>query len=330
MPTGTTLDARCEENGERACDQSRNVLLECTDDVWTLVESCPRGMRCDSSDPQCSPILAGCERLTPGSSFCDGQTRITCGPDLVTQEEEPCPGKCTGGKCISATCGDGIAQNGETCDDGNTDDDDACTSACEAPRCGDAIVSAAEECDDANDSDTDGCTTECTLAVCGDGFVEDGEEECDDGNDDETDECLASCRAVVCGDSIVSGSEECDDGNYSDTDDCPSTCTTATCGDGFVWEGRETCDDANSVNDDLCTDRCTAEPISLTLGGDHTCALFQNQTPSATTQPISAKTYPHCSRASPKSQPATDTPVHSRTERSRAGATTRTSSSGRV
>jgi cysteine-rich repeat protein len=275
--SGTAVGADCDDEGERACGRTGNgSVLECTGGVWSLVESCLRGTRCDSTDLQCAPIVPGCERLAAGSSFCDGQTRITCGPDLLTAEEEACPGKCSGGQCVDPSCGDGIAQEGEACDDGNDDEDDTCTTACGIPKCGDGILSGDEECDDGNPSDTDGCTNDCTAAACGDGVLHEGEEECDDGNDDETDDCLTSCEAALCGDGVVRGSEECDDADEDDADDCPTNCKNATCGDGFVWAGLETCDDANAANDDKCTDRCTAEPVALALGGDHTCVLFQD------------------------------------------------------
>ena len=36
--------------------------------------------------------------------------------------------------CMSGSCGDGIIQAGEECDDGNTVDDDSCTNLCRNPR----------------------------------------------------------------------------------------------------------------------------------------------------------------------------------------------------
>jgi len=229
-PAGTNVGSACDEEGERACLATGNgSVLECTDGAWSLLESCIRGARCDSARARCAPIVPGCERLSAGGSFCRGQTRVTCGPDLVTSEEEECEGRCAGGQCVPASCGDGVPQEGETCDDGNDDDDDACTNACQLPACGDAIVSGDEECDDGNDDNRDGCTDQCIATECGNGVVE-GEEECDDGNDDETDGCLSSCESVVCGDSKIAGAEECDDGNTDDDDECPSTCKNALCG----------------------------------------------------------------------------------------------------
>src|SRR5690606_33095489 len=42
------------------------------------------------------------------------------------------------------TCGNGIVEPGEECDDGNADETDACTSLCHAPTCNDLLKSGDE------------------------------------------------------------------------------------------------------------------------------------------------------------------------------------------
>ena len=75
-----------------------------------------------------------------------------------------------------------------------------------------------EECDDGDNDDDDACTTECRFAVCGDGYIRGGFEECDDGNRFNSDSCLNDCTVAFCGDGLVNaGVEECDDGNETDT-----------------------------------------------------------------------------------------------------------------
>jgi len=99
-------------------------------------------------------------------------------------------------------CGNNTMDPGETCDDGNTNDDDGCTSLCMSATCGDSFVQKDfEECDDGNDDDTDACIA-CVLAECGDGFVQAGVEDCDDGNQDDGDECANDCTL---GDVATSG-----------------------------------------------------------------------------------------------------------------------------
>jgi len=42
------------------------------------------------------------------------------------------------------TCGDGVLDEGEACDDGNTRDDDECSSACEIAMCGDGLTNVSD------------------------------------------------------------------------------------------------------------------------------------------------------------------------------------------
>ena len=59
----------------------------------------------------------------------------------------------------------------ENCDDGNNVDSDGLpkTTACFS-SCGNGIVESPEECDDGNADNTDACLNTCVHAYCGDGF----------------------------------------------------------------------------------------------------------------------------------------------------------------
>ncbi len=173
---------------------------------------------------------------------------------FVGGEDPPADGDETG-----EVCGDAVVQADEQCDDGNTDDTDACTSACEPATCGDGIIWAGEEtCDDGNTANNDGCSASCQLEDCGDGELQPGEL-CDDGNELDSDACTSACQPAACGDGFVQdGVEMCDDGNDEEADACRNDCTPALCGDGIVGEGIEECDDANDVESDACTNACTA------------------------------------------------------------------------
>jgi cysteine-rich repeat protein len=162
---------------------------------------------------------------------------------------------------IPTYCGDGTVQSSvdEECDDGNTNNDDGCTTLCKFPACGDSFLqsSVGEECDDGNTVATDACTSACKNAVCGDGFVHTGFEQCDDGNTNNADSCSNICNTAACGDGIVQAvNEQCDDGNTVATDSCTAECKNAVCGDGIVQTGVEQCDDGNSENTDSCTNTC--------------------------------------------------------------------------
>jgi cysteine-rich repeat protein len=60
-----------------------------------------------------------------------------------------------------ATCGDGVVQPPEVCDDGNLVDGDSCDSNCTPTGCGNGIVTKGEECDDGNTVSGDCCSATC-------------------------------------------------------------------------------------------------------------------------------------------------------------------------
>jgi len=196
--------------------------------------------------------LSGCRTRLLGERSSDGGTVL----DLAMDDAD------VGDSGVPPRCGDGIVdpQNGsspaEECDDGNTDNNDACLDTCKLARCGDGIVHAGvEACDDGNAIDTDGCKSNCALPSCGDGIVQ-PPEQCDDVNSDDTDGCLHTCLLATCGDGYLhAGIEQCDDGNVSNNDSCVA-CQPARCGDGFVFIGKELCDDGNTVDDDDCDNSC--------------------------------------------------------------------------
>jgi cysteine-rich repeat protein len=100
--------------------------------------------------------------------------------------------------------------------------------------CGNGVVDLSEACDDGNTDDTDACTSKCQPATCGDGFVQAGVEGCDDGNQFNDDACTNTCTPPVCGDGIVNGSEECDDGNSNPDDGCVNCQNSVACTGGTL------------------------------------------------------------------------------------------------
>jgi cysteine-rich repeat protein len=117
-------------------------------------------------------------------------------PDVPTEDMIPdtpvdvIPDTIDDEPCVS-TCGNGVVECDEECDDGNTVPGDGCSDTCtvdSTTHCGDGNVDYAdgEECDDGNTDPGDGCSPTCRLeapATCGDGNLDiDRGEECDDGN----------------------------------------------------------------------------------------------------------------------------------------------------
>lgn len=188
----------------------------------------------------------------------------------------------------SGTCGNGVVEEGESCDDGNTEPNDGCTPICqrqadykcETPgkkcvydvRCGDGVLATVEACDDGNSEDGDGCSADCKT-------VEKGWQ------------CRVPGHRCVplCGDGIKTAGEGCDDGDTKNDDGCsstcqvepgwdckgePSKCTKSVCGNGKVETG-EACDngDKNGLmfgDGSGCSKSCTKEPVCRDKDGHNT------------------------------------------------------------
>jgi cysteine-rich repeat protein len=180
-----------------------------------------------------------------------------------------------------APCGNGVMDQGENCDDGNTISGDGCSDVCvseEMPFCGDSMVEGTEQCDDGNAILGDGCDDLCQNEppppVCGNGTLE-APEQCDDANIVNGDGCSDTCQIeippAVCGNGTMEGSEQCDDGNVVAGDGCSDVCmievVAAVCGNS-VLEGTEQCDDGNVIAGDGCSDVCVTEAAPAVCGNN--------------------------------------------------------------
>ncbi len=154
---------------------------------------------------------------------------------------------------MPTSCGDGIVEGSEECDDAGESED--CNADCTQAICGDGVVneSATEECDDQRESSR--CNADCTVASCGDGQTNvSAGEECDDGG--ESARCNVDCTTAVCGDGLINASagEDCDDMGESAL--CDDDCSVAMCGDGSTnMSAGEVCDDGGKSSD--CDADCT-------------------------------------------------------------------------
>jgi cysteine-rich repeat protein len=199
-------------------------------------------------------------RIVPGGTI------PVCGNGIIEAGEDCDDGNTADNDGCSSTChrefcGDGIVNGSEQCDDGNNTSGDGCDSGCHIETggglCGNGTVDAGEDCDDGNNTGGDGCSADCHFEKCGDGVLN-GSEECDDGNNTNGDGCSSDCHLEKCGDGVLNGSEECDDGNNDDGDGCSSDCHLEKCGDGVLNQGEE-CDDGNNVDGDGCSADCIVE-----------------------------------------------------------------------
>ncbi len=206
-------------------------------------------------------VLAGCPQ-TPNSVICPG-TGILCPEDTYCGAVQPI--------CLTTSCGNGLVDPGEDCDDGNVLEGDTCSPICRREACGNNVLDPGEVCDDGNTTAGDGCSTSCrSKEICGNSIVDQGEA-CDDGNASNADGCSGTpimvnnqtspdaCKSTeVCGNGIkdIQTGEVCDDGNTMSGDGCNSDCRSGEgCGNGFVDPGEQ-CDDGNANNNDACLNTC--------------------------------------------------------------------------
>ena len=219
---------------------------------------------CGEDSIQESHDICGDGWIQEGEVCDDGNTESGdgCSSDCRTIEEGyvcPEPGKsCQEDKPAPVVlCGNGELDEGEVCDDGNTESGDGCSSdcrtveedyTCQTPGypciplgCGDGIVSEGEVCDageynidyvEFDNSKGEACATFCQPShYCGDGLLDAVDiahgEECDAGGDTSSqyNGCTSHCKRVnYCGDGVISPEEACDDGNAISGDGCLDSC----------------------------------------------------------------------------------------------------------
>ena len=216
----------------------------------------------------------------------------TSGYAMHSHAENPCP-----------CCGDGVVQEGESCDPGSDETDecspilggDTCTDECQCVTltvCGDGYVGWDEDCDPGTtepDAACDGGVCVGCLCVgehCGNGAL-DPNEDCDPGSADTMTcaepgtTCMPNCSCAptdsYCGDGIVNENEDCDPGNAGSVKcDEGFTCMGCTCqelvsscGDGIVGPGED-CDHAaqetflcGEASDEFCNSACECVPLPV-------------------------------------------------------------------
>jgi cysteine-rich repeat protein len=158
--------------------------------------------------------------------------------------------------------------------------------------CGNGVVDGSEECDDGNDVATDGCTTECAVNVCGDAYIYDGVEDCDEGTGNgggcssaygsTCTACSVDCSYTTssgefCGDGVANGDEYCDgsDTPYVWYDSVTDT-TNGVCNTLDSLSGDYTCRAVGLCNGgDQNGEYCTASMVIGTPSTDSAyCRLF--------------------------------------------------------
>ena len=189
-------------------------------------------------------LLAGCPaEPSPATGSGDASatssttslTSATSG-DTPTGDDGDSPGLPTSSSGAEASTGDPTGSTGTTQ---------------ASDTCGDGVLDPGEGCDEgADNSSFAACTKACQPNVCGDGNVHLGVETCDEGDENvDTGYCRSDCQLGTCGDGyLFAGIEACDAGEANDPGKygyCDEKCTINRCGDGELDAGHEECDDGS-------------------------------------------------------------------------------------
>ena len=215
-------------NDNDTCSQACQGAY-CGDGFRQTGEACDDGNSSDSDACLVNCTLARCG---------DGSRRSDLTPGSLIECSGSSPCQTLGEICLMGSC---VTEGYEACDDGNSIDEDACSSHCFDAYCGDGITRADlnpedegyEACDDGNANDHDGCLNRCVAAALNDGVhrrdVPVGSLNPCTNLDDQRCDLGEECRFYPdpCADGeTCEGTcqdpqyEACDDGDRDDTDGC--------------------------------------------------------------------------------------------------------------
>ena len=209
--TGDTTEDTTEDTGPICEDACEDGATRCE---GTVLEACTvgdDGCLAWATDADCAATAQLCV-TTDGASAC---VDSACDDGLVGGDESDidCGGSCDG-------CADGLAcVTGEDCASGVCED-----LVCASATCGDGVVNGEELCDDGNDVDTDICTNACLFATCEDGATNGEETDVDCGGADRGDgpEPTMCGRCPVGAGCIID--EDCEDALICDEGVCGPRC----------------------------------------------------------------------------------------------------------
>ncbi|MEM9454133.1 MAG: DUF4215 domain-containing protein [Myxococcota bacterium] len=290
------------------------LALSCTKDEPTPPPpepppepDCGNGMLEEGEVCEGMPTPTGCNPNT-----CQVEVGFACSPTPPDTSEgetdeafEPIPWDSS---CEELnTCGDGLLDPGEDCDDGDEQLGDGCSMctvdplwqcvtemgmASECWLCGDGFLDSAfgEECDDGHEADGVGMDTPgCENCMVQEGWT------CSQGAD-QTSFCQPMCGDGIWFDDSVDGvnlasAEECDDGNMIDGDGCDANCniedgcdcdgdvgsmTTCMCGTEDSSSGSDSGSSSGSSDSGSSSDSGTTGGSSGTDSGGTDSATSTN------------------------------------------------------
>ncbi|MGE0784244.1 MAG: DUF4215 domain-containing protein [Sandaracinaceae bacterium] len=169
---GDGCDASCQREPGWVCPVvgAACSAARCGDGLVAGFEGCDDGGRCNGGASTACTADADCVTAGDGDT-CAPAAGDGCNASCQLETGYACP--TPGAPCVTTTCGDGVAEGTEECDDGNPLIGDGCTPFCTREPdctdgacvavCGDEVIFAPETCDDGNTIGGDGCSASCQV-----------------------------------------------------------------------------------------------------------------------------------------------------------------------
>ncbi|MBL9038517.1 MAG: DUF4215 domain-containing protein, partial [Archangium sp.] len=287
--TGDGCSTACKVENGSTCNATAPGLLNgpsCASGVCNALVS-PN--RCAPADTCGNGALEANEGCDDGNTTNGDGCASTCKVETGRACNATAPGLTGAASCVAnacdltagapgscrASCGNGVLNVGEGCDDSNTTAGDGCSATC--------LVETGSSCNTNASGATGGasCATGvcdatntpplCEVAnACGNGTI-DAAEGCDDGNATSGDGCSSAClvengRTCNAATPGLVGAASCSSGLCASTVCAPLN----SCGNG-VLEAGEGCDDSNRTAGDGCGATCLVEagrPCNATAPGE--------------------------------------------------------------
>ena len=98
------LNGACATVGDLNCvGHAQKGMMMCDGAKWVPNGACSGSLLCDTTPGPtrgtCVAPIANCANQQPGYAYCTSNTKVTCGPDLLTVSGDTCPFICSAGQC---------------------------------------------------------------------------------------------------------------------------------------------------------------------------------------------------------------------------------------
>lgn len=270
-----TLNGPCSTVGALNCvGHAQKGQMMCDGTKWVPNGACSGTLLCDTTpgttQGTCVAPISNCANQQPGYSYCTSNTKVTCGPDLLTVSGETCPFVCTAGQCAGECVPSSVDCDGQTplscATSGVWLRGTTCTGDCNKGTCcsASAPTNCGGSCVDLQTSNANcgGCGTTCSTA--GGKSCRAGVCQCPSGMTDCNGTCASltssSANCGACGNACAGG-RTCQSGTCacpSGSLECAGVCTNvqtdnANCGQCGLSCGTSTCYAGNCGGANLIT-----------------------------------------------------------------------------